>query len=622
MIRAPRPTQPGSTRAGFGGCPAALPLPMLRTVRAFLLSLFALALAMGAVDQPAASTGAAPADPLAAARLAGAGRVSKNVAIITLREGIDTTSAVSVERRVRAAEAAGADCIVLEIDSPGGEVGAVLRLCAAIKRTTVPRTVAWVNPNAYSGGAIAALACQEIIVADNARFGDAAPISFSPIFGVQSLGQTERAKFLAPLLGELIDSARRNGYDEKLVQAFLSLGVELWLVERPDTGQRVFIDRAEYLYLFGQEPGPAMPRVISAADAPAAPTVRPDGPEGKAGRAQPSEGTTDFKPAVPMTDGAVRDVNMSLAAKSVATTRPVFGEADKGRWKLVEYATDGKSILTLRGSDMLAWRLARGTINDDAQLKAYLSAERLGRVDPTWYEYAARWMSNPIVRGILVVLLIAGVFIEMVHPGLVAPGAVAGACALGLLLPAMLLGLAGWWEVIAIVAGILCLVLEVFVLPGFGVFGALGLGLLFTGIVMAFIPSGDLPFADPGAQWRGATYGIVSVLIGLVVTGVALYYTSKHFQALPVFGKMVLADRSGGASGDEGALGEGANEQAQAAGVSSGQTGVAITPLRPAGRVEINGQLLDVVADGGFVGAGEAVRVVRVESFRIVVERA
>jgi membrane-bound serine protease (ClpP class) len=210
----------------------------------------------------------------------------------------------------------------------------------------------------------------------------------------------------------------------------------------------------------------------------------------------------------------------------------------------------------------------------------------------------------------------------MVHPGLVAPGAVAGACALGLLLPAMLLGLAGWWEVIAIVAGILCLVLEVFVLPGFGVFGALGLGLLFTGIVMAFIPSGDLPFADPGAQWRGATYGIVSVLIGLVVTGVALYYTSKHFQALPVFGKMVLADRSGGASGDEGALGEGANEQAQAAGVSSGQTGVAITPLRPAGRVEINGQLLDVVADGGFVGAGEAVRVVRVESFRIVVERA
>jgi membrane-bound ClpP family serine protease len=572
-------------------------------------------------------------DPaIAAAARAGAGRVSPNVAVITIEGPIDSTTAASFERRLGAAEKAAADAVVIQINTPGGEVGATLRICGLLKKTTVPRTIAWVNDQAFSAGAIISLACQEIITASNARFGDAAPIRFSPIFGLQNLGDAERAKALAPLIVEMVDSARRNAYDEKLVQAFIALGVELWLVENASTGQRLFIDRAEYLLLFGQEPSPgALPRIASMADAPrrplqpsSQPTAQPATIPSPANPAAAPDPAPTLRPAIPLARRELREVNEALALKGAAATRPVLTARDQGQWKLIEYATDGRTILTMRETDMLDWRLSRASVDTDAELKAYFAATQIGRLQMTWYESLAQILDDPMVRGILIVVMLIGLFIELVHPGLIVPGVVAGVALAGILLPGLLIGLGAWWALVAIVAGIALLMLEAFVLPGFGLFGVVGLLLLFGGLVMTFLPSEDLPFMDPSARWRGLGIGLVSVVIGTATAGAAIYYLSKHLRMVPFFGKLVLdtADAPDIATVATAASPLGpAMPDATAAGLAIGATGTTLTALRPSGKVEINGSVIDVVVDGGFIAAGEPVRVIAIEPMRTIVER-
>jgi membrane-bound ClpP family serine protease len=581
------------------------------------------ALTLSAIGQSPAPSPAPPTAAPPSAAPPRSGLVSPNVAIIEIKGQIDEITLSSLQRRLRAAEAAGADAVVLDIDTPGGRLDATRAICAELKKTPIKRTIAWVNPDALSAGAIIALACREIVVAPASTFGDAAPIAANPLLGIKSLGAEERSKILAPLVAELADSARRHGWDEKLVQGFAARGAELWLVENTTTGQRLFVDRQEYQLLFGSEPSVgATPAVASPSDAPPAPPIPPDS---LARSARPSgaaaEPKTDLPLAVPVQREDLDQINRQLAIASPVSTRPVLTAKDAGQWKLITFATDGRTILTLREDQMLAFGLASAVVANEADLKAYTSASQVGRQSMAWFEYAARWLSHPIVRGVLVVLIILGIFVELVHPGLIAPGAIAGLAIIGLLLPAMLTGLAGWWELIAIVAGILLLLVEIFVLPGFGVAGASGLLLLFGGLVMAFIPAeSSLPFADPSARWRGLQYGLVSVFIGVVTTGVVLYYLSKHLPSLPIFGRLVLQERA-----PDGTIAP--ETPAVVANVAStlvniGDVGTCLTPLRPSGKAEFAGQVLDVYADSAFMDAGAKVRVISTSDFRVLVEPA
>src|SRR5688572_14695508 len=179
-------------------------------------------------------------------------RQANNVAVLTVHGMIDHVTLASLERRMKQARSDGADAIVLDIDTLGGEMTATLDICNLLKdrNDTPPNVVAWIHPKAYSAGTIIALACREIVVAPGSTFGDAAPIN---ILGTQ-LSPTEREKVLAPLRTEIIDSARRNHYDEKLVQAFIVLGQELWMIENISTAERTFVDRAEYRTVFGSDP--------------------------------------------------------------------------------------------------------------------------------------------------------------------------------------------------------------------------------------------------------------------------------------------------------------------------------------------------------------------------------
>ena len=167
-------------------------------------------------------------------------RTVEKIALLPIKGEIDQISAQSLGRRLDQALADGCDAVVLHIDTPGGALDATFSMTEMLKdpTRTPPDLMAWIDDEAWSAGTILAVACPSIACAPRASFGDAAPIQARPLAGLLEMAPAERAKIEAPLLADVVDSARRNHYDEALVQAFVSVGLELWLLEHVDDGQR------------------------------------------------------------------------------------------------------------------------------------------------------------------------------------------------------------------------------------------------------------------------------------------------------------------------------------------------------------------------------------------------
>jgi membrane-bound serine protease (ClpP class) len=571
-----------------------------------------------------------------------AARQAKNIAVITIFGEINATTAISVQRRIDQAVTAGANALVFQLDTPGGEVGAVLEICTAIKRSPIANTVAWVNPNAYSGGAIIALACREIVLARGATMGDALPIQVS--FGMlNKLPENERQKILAPLLAEVVDSARLRGYDEKLVQGLVTLGVELWMVESTERpGELLFIDRAEYRTLFEKDPTGSAPRLIGASrpmargsTPPAEPATSPTPAVDAEGNPAAPSGTvpaadaptaevdqTTFNPAAPRLAALTREVTDGL---DNVTRRPLIDAAQRGKWKLIEHVADGQGVFTFKQGELFDFRLARfastadGTINNDDELKGFFGATHLARLNQTWSEALVRFLTNTVVRMVLIAVFLLGLFVEMTHPGLVAPGTVAAAALFALIAPPLLIGAANWWPIAAVMLGVVLLFLEILVLPGFGIPGIVGLLALFGGLVGVISPSGLALFPDSPVGQSDVLFGVATVAISGTTSLVAMYFIAKHFGSLPILNKLVLTDRPRGEDDGESML---AAMAPTANGLAVGSIGRALTPLRPSGRIEFGLQIIDVVAETSIINPGEVVRISSVSPFRITVERA
>ncbi|MCC6676230.1 MAG: hypothetical protein IT436_03720 [Phycisphaerales bacterium] len=575
----------------------------------------------------------ARAQPNPASSSVPAYRQADNVAIITIRGEINDITASSVDRRIADAVSAGAGAIVFELDTPGGEIGAVLHICTSIKQSPIPNTVAWVHPKAYSGGAIIALACREIITSVPAAMGDALPIAASPLGGAQSIPDDLRKKLLPPLLSEVTDSARRAGYDEYLVQAIIIDGIRLWQVESlSEPGRRYCISADEYRLLFGTEPPEGKPLLSTGRPD----SLRPAGPgadsklpdPGQPGAAvpaspQPSPGATpetpagskEFRPASDRLADIARSTSTEL---DIATRRPVFSSDDKGKWKFVRYVTDGTGPIVMTAEELRYFGFASATIRNDQELRAFLGAKNMARLHQSWSESLVNIMNHPFIRYGLMVIFLLSMFIVMTHPGVIVPELVALISLVALLAPPMLVGMANWWEIAAIIIGICMIFLEIFVIPGFGVVGILGLLLLFGGLLGTFVPGGGGLFPTSEAAQKDLLYGVASMLLAIITSVAGMYYLSKHFGSLPVVSRLILKDPvpSDGDAGLLAAMGPADGE------IPAGAEGHTVTPLRPAGRVQIGERIIDVVADMGYIAVGKRVRVVKSDEFRTVVELA
>ncbi len=309
------------------------------------------------------------------------------------------------------------------------------------------------------------------------------------------------------------------------------------------------------------------------------------------------------------------------------------GEWEQGR--LVPESAKGL-LLTLNGRRAHELQLAERPIEgrdeiagNDADGRFQALKERLGipedvqpkKIGRTWLDDTVFLLNTNVVTGLLFFVAIVCLYLEMhFMSGIL--GIISATC-FGLFFWSKFLGgTAGWLEVLLFLLGVACLTMEVFVIPGFGVFGVSGALLLFASLVMASQTFGN-GILRPSNDLSNATWTMVTLstsIIAVIVMAVAL---SKFLPRIPFLNRMILTPpgmETVQSPSDVQLRPELADTGSLAALV--GERGEAVTVLRPAGKARVAGRLLDVVSDGPFVPQGRPVEVVLITGNRIVVREA
>jgi membrane-bound serine protease (ClpP class) len=194
------------------------------------------------------------------------------------------------------------------------------------------------------------------------------------------------------------------------------------------------------------------------------------------------------------------------------------------------------------------------------------------------------------------------------------PGLLAAVCLVILVGSRYLVGMANWIEIAVLIAGIVLLLAEIFVIPGFGVAGIMGIACIVIGLFGMFVRNapGEIPWPQNPVSWQDTTDGLFAVAVGFVLFLAAAVVLTKYLDRIPFLRQFVL--RAVPVKGTE--------RDTISGGVavfSVGQRGTAISVLRPAGKAIFGDHLADVVTHGEFIVKDTPVRILEVEGNRIVV---
>jgi membrane-bound serine protease (ClpP class) len=166
-------------------------------------------------------------------------------AVIHIRGDIDELANRFLASRLNMARAAGAEVVIIDLDTYGGLVHSALEMSRLLKTQPGLRTIALVNHKAYSAGSMLAMACDEIYMVPQAVLGNCAPIKVAEDGRVQTMGDEERGKARSPIVIDFEDSALRTGRDPILGRAMVVMDTVVRWLEDPATGHRRFVEGPE-----------------------------------------------------------------------------------------------------------------------------------------------------------------------------------------------------------------------------------------------------------------------------------------------------------------------------------------------------------------------------------------
>jgi membrane-bound serine protease (ClpP class) len=213
---------------------------------------------------------------------------------------------------------------------------------------------------------------------------------------------------------------------------------------------------------------------------------------------------------------------------------------------------------------------------------------------------------SPVVQSILMLMMMGGLYFELQSPGVGFPGLMALFGASMFFAPHYMNGLVESWEIILFVVGAGLIVVELFVIPGFGIAGIAGIVCVVSALLFGLV--GNVGFSFPSAASMSSATTTLAVTLVLFV--LLLFSLGRYLPKSNRFNKLVLQPELTSSAGyiaaatNDGLL---------------GRLGVAITPLRPAGTIEIDGERIDVVSQSEFISAGTTVKVLNVKGSKVEV---
>lgn len=329
---------------------------------------------------------------------------------------------------------------------------------------------------------------------------------------------------------------------------------------------------------------------------------------GTIGAATPVQIGLPGAPAQPVEEKTVSYLRKEFRATAESRTRPPeLTEAMVDADVEIPGVTAKGKLVTLTTEEALQHKLADFRADTlDALLKVLnLSDAEIHHASETWAESLVRVLTHPVVSSILIAVGMLGIIVEIQSPGFGVPGAV-GLTSLSLFLWGhWLVRLAGWEEVLLIGIGLILLVVEIFLLPGFGVFGALGIAALLGGLGLSLIGA--------GATWAVVLYAVGQVIAAILLAAVLAVALLRVMPRLP-FGRAFILDTELRTAGGYGSQPELDHRWL-------GKRGTAASTLRPAGVAHFDDERVDVVTEGEYIEADTPIEVVRVDGNRIVVRR-
>ena len=464
-------------------------------------------------------------------------------------------------KTLQRAEKERASAVILEMDTPGGSVETAFKYLSIMEKSAVP-IVVYLNPNGISAGMIIALGADRAAISPNGLIGDAMPIAMGiggakPVTDKPAPAQPDREKKTEKAAGksEKDNAVKKNSpaqpgqqqFAEELLKEIRKLRENTNSTSNSEDKQ---LADQKFLTVFFK-----MLQVLAEKNDRPVNVVR--------AMADP------YTELNAQTDGIEHNKRspLTLSAK----------EAKK--LKVVDHIAANRSDLL----DQLG-----------------LGNAEVVEVKRSAVEQIGGFLATPAIAGLLLVIGMVGLFVEIKTPGFGVPG-VLGISALTLFFLGHIAGGASdWGPMVVFFVGLLLIALEVFVIPGFGLVGALGILCVLVSFFWAF------GFENISTALRVVTLSLTAAIAIMIV--LAVYILPKT----PLFRKVSLNTQL---SSKDGCQAQTADEDL------IGSTGITVTPLRPSGVVKIGDFRHDAASEGDFLEAGEEVIVTNCSGFQIIVRK-
>ncbi|MFP4191816.1 MAG: NfeD family protein [Candidatus Hydrogenedentota bacterium] len=484
-------------------------------------------------------------------------------------DGID----VLLERVLR--EYDDAEALILRVDTPGGRVDSAIEITKKLMEAPIP-TIAYVEGmGAISAGALISYACDDIIMTPDSNMGAATPVIAGP-GGMQPTGEKE-VSFLRARMRAL---AETNGHNPDIAEAMVDEDIELRARVREDGS----------LEIYSGEPAdePPSEEEQDNEEAPA-PTLE-----------------ETIERLIDQEDG---DDGLQMSLSGALTPFMAAATAEE------QVVLQAGKLLTVTGGGAERFGIIPKTVVSIDEALEHYGYEDLRRVeaDFTWAESVFRFLTHPTMAGLLLMAGMGGIYFEVRSPGFGVPGMV-GVTALALFFGARyIIGLADWIDVVLVVVGVILLAVEVFALPGFGVFGGAGILCILAGLYLALTNEPIPEYSWDFDRLREAGQTLLVAVVSYGVVGIAVL---KFFPRTPMYRGLVLTHDM---SNEAGYVVQAEPELREDSAI--GMRGKALSMLRPAGRGRFGGKTYTVVTRGDFIDEGAPIEIVEVHGNRYVVEQ-
>lgn len=273
----------------------------------------------------------------------------------------------------------------------------------------------------------------------------------------------------------------------------------------------------------------------------------------------------------------------------------------------IEGRKEGK-LISLTTDQAVKYKIADGKADNIEGLLDSLNMSSYNIIDKNenWSEAVVRFLTNPVVSSLLTTFGFLGILFELQSPGWGIPGIVGLTCLILSLSTSYIARLATVSDLIFMVSGIALVILEILVIPGFGIVGLAGFFLIIYSLYLLLIP--DIPVGGEvlDQAMDGFTIGIIGAIIALYFFG-KLMLKTKFWQQLTSPNSQKKEDGYTNSFGWESLTGE---------------SGIADTDLHPSGWMKTNKERLFVLSEGNFIEKGSNVEILSVNGNRIIVRKS